>query len=72
MTCPLRNFPHAPEPDPVETVRACLHADRLAIAASETYADIVARCCDAWNVFARDSATVRSTTRREYATTVKS
>ncbi|MBC7285680.1 MAG: hypothetical protein H5U12_30450, partial [Hoeflea sp.] len=45
---------------------------RLSISVFETYEDIVARCCDAWNFFANDSVTVRSITTREYAKTVKS
>jgi transposase len=56
--------PYAPELNPVENVRACLSV-------FETCEDIVARCCDAWNFFANDIATVRSITTREYAKTVK-
>ena len=59
--------PYAPELNPVENVSACLRANRLAISVFETYADIVARCCDAWTFFANESASVRSIPIREYA-----
>ena len=60
-----------PELNPVENVWAYLRANRLAISVFETYEDIVARCCDAWNFFANDIAAVRSITTREYAKPVK-
>ena len=63
--------PYAPELNPIENVWAYLRANRLAISVFESYDDIVARCCDAWNFFANDTATVRSITTREYAKTVK-
>ncbi|MGI3213305.1 IS630 family transposase [Roseovarius tibetensis] len=63
--------PYAPELNPVENVWAYLRANRLAISVFETYEDIVARSCDAWNFFANDIATVRSITTREYAKAVK-
>lgn len=63
--------PYAPELNPVENVWAYLRANRLAISVFQTYDDIVARCCDAWNSFANDTATVRSITTREYAKAVK-
>ncbi|WP_297773316.1 hypothetical protein [uncultured Roseovarius sp.] len=50
--------------------RAYLGANRLVISVFETYEDILARCCDAWNAFANDIATVRSITTREYAKAV--
>lgn len=63
--------PYAPELNPIENVRACLRANRLAISVFETYDEIVARCCEAWNFFANDIDTVRSITTRDYAKTVK-
>lgn len=62
--------PYAPELNPVENVWAYLRANRLAISVFDTYDDIVARCCDAWNFFANDPRRVRSITDREYARTV--
>ncbi|MFV0293668.1 MAG: IS630 family transposase, partial [Paracoccus sp. (in: a-proteobacteria)] len=59
--------PYAPELNPVENVRAWLRANRLAISVFDTYDDIVARCCGAWNFFANDTNRVRSVTDREYA-----
>lgn len=64
--------PYAPELNPIENVRAYLRANRLAISIFETYDDIVAKCCDAWNFFANDIPTVRSITTRDYAKAVNS
>ena len=54
-----------------DTASGTLTANRLAISVFETYDDIVARCCDAWNFFANDINMVRSITNREYAKAVK-
>jgi hypothetical protein len=62
--------PYAPELNPIENVWACLRANRLAISVFETYDEIIARCCDAWNFFANDAATVQSITTRQYTKTV--
>ena len=71
-TIPLMPIPPcAPEIDPVGNLRACLRASRRAISLSETCGDIVARCCDAWNFFANDIATLRSITGRDYAKAVR-
>ena len=63
--------PYAPELNPIENAFAYLRANRLAISVFETYDEIVARYCDAWNFFANDIDTVRSITTRDYAKTVK-
>ena len=63
--------PYAPELNPIENVWAYLRANRLAISVFETYDEIVAKCCDAWNFFAENIDTVRSITSRDYAITVK-
>ena len=63
--------PYAPELNPIENVRAYLRANRLAISVFETEAEIVSRCCDAWNFFANDIDTVRSITNRNYAKAVR-
>ena len=63
--------PYAPELNPIENVRAYLRANRLAISVFETEAEIVNRCCDAWNFFANDIDTVRSITNRDYAKAVR-
>ena len=63
--------PYAPELNPIENVRAYLRANRLAISVFETEAEIVSRCCDAWNFFANDINTVRSITARDYAKAVR-
>jgi len=62
--------PYAPDLNPIENVRAYLRANRLAIPVFETYDEIVTRCCDAWNFFANDTATVQSITSRDYAKAV--
>ena len=54
--------PYAPELNPIENVWAYLRANRLAISVFETEAEIVNRCCDAWNFFANDIDTVQSIT----------
>lgn len=64
--------PYAPELNPIENVWAYLRANRLAISVFETYDEIVARCCEAWNFFANDTASVRSITSRDYAKAVRS
>ena len=62
--------PYAPELTPIENAFVYLRANRRAISVFETYEEIVTRCCDAWNVFANDTATVRSITTRDYAKAV--
>ncbi|TFL17228.1 transposase, partial [Jannaschia formosa] len=63
--------PYAPELNPIETVRAYLRANRLAISTMDTRDDILTRCCEAWNFFAGDPDRVRSITNREYAKAVR-
>ena len=46
-------------------------ANRRAICVPETCGDIVARCCDAWNFFANNIATLRSIAARDYAKAVR-
>ncbi|TJZ89042.1 hypothetical protein FA743_19430 [Paracoccus gahaiensis] len=62
--------PYAPELNPVENIWAYLRANGLAITVFDTYADIVDRCCNAWNAFANDPERVRSIATREYAKAV--
>ncbi|MCA3443093.1 MAG: hypothetical protein INF52_06910 [Rhodobacter sp.] len=71
-TIPLMPLaPHAPRINPVGNVRACLRASRRAICVSETCGDIVARCCNAWNFFAKDITSLRSIPARDDAKAVK-
>ena len=63
--------PHAPNSTPIENVRADLRANRLAMSLFETYDATVVRCCEAWNVLAGDSDTVRSITGRDSQTSIK-
>lgn len=63
--------PYAPVLNPIENVWAYIRANRLAISVFETCDEIVTRCCDAWNFFANDIATVQSITNRDYAKAVK-
>ncbi|MCA3488711.1 MAG: hypothetical protein IOC98_13515 [Rhodobacter sp.] len=62
--------PQDPELNPVGNVRASLRASRPAISVCETCQDIVARCCNAWNVFASGIATLRPMTARDSARAV--
>ena len=63
--------PYAPELNPIENVRACLRANRLAISVFETDAEIMERWCDAWTFFAGDIEAIKSITSRDYAKAVK-
>ncbi|MFV0360330.1 MAG: IS630 family transposase [Tropicimonas sp.] len=62
--------PYAPELNPAENIWAWLSANRLATSLFDTYDDIVARCCNAWNFFANDPSRIRSIADREYARAV--
>jgi transposase len=59
--------PYSPELNPIEPVWEYLRGNKLAITVFDTYDDIVDKCCDAWNFFADDLATVVSITSREWA-----
>ena len=63
--------PYAPELNPIKNVWACLRANRPVISVLETEAEIVYRCCEAWNFFANDIDTVQSITARDYAKTFR-
>lgn len=56
--------PYAPELNPVENVWAYLRANKLAITVFDTYDDIVAACCTAWNFLANDPEAIASITSR--------
>jgi len=62
--------PQDPELNPVGNVLAHLCASHPAISVCETCQDIVARYCNAWNVFASDLATLRPMTARDSARAV--
>jgi transposase len=59
--------PYSPELNPIETVWEYLRSNKLAITVFDSYDDIVDTCCDAWNFFADDLATVVSITSRPWA-----
>jgi hypothetical protein len=59
--------PYAPELNPVENVWQYLRSNKLAITVFDSYADIVDKCCTAWNFFANDTAAVTSITTRQWA-----
>ena len=56
--------PYAPELNPVENVWQHLRGNGLSNTVFDSYPDIVEACCDAWNCFIDDPATVASTTSR--------
>jgi transposase len=58
--------PYAPELNPVENVWAYLRANKLAITVFDSYAEIVDKCCEAWNFFASSPEIVTSITSREW------
>jgi hypothetical protein len=59
--------PYAPELNPVENVWEYLRKNKLAITVFDGYADILDKCCQAWNFFANDKAAVASITMRNWA-----
>ena len=59
--------PYAPELNPVENVWQYLRSNKLASTVFDGYADIVDKCCTAWNFFAEDTKTVASITTRSWA-----
>ena len=59
--------PYAPELNPVENIWEYLRKNKLAITVFDGYADIVDKCCQAWNFFANDKAAVASITSRNWA-----
>ena len=59
--------PYAPGLNPVENVWQYLRGNKLAITVFDSYADIVDKCCIAWNFFAEDTKTVASITTRSWA-----
>jgi hypothetical protein len=59
--------PYAPELNPIENVWAYLRSNKLAITVFDSYDDIVARCCEAWNFFAQDPSAITSITTRSWA-----
>ena len=58
--------PYAPELNPIENVWDYLRKNKLATTLFDTYDDIVDTCCEAWNFFANDPATVASITSRNW------
>ncbi len=59
--------PYAPELNPVENVWQYLRANKLAITVFDGDADIVDKCCTAWNFFANDTAAIATITTRQWA-----
>lgn len=59
--------PYAPELNPVENVWQFLRANKRAITVFNDYAEIVDKCCEAWNFFADNSQLVTSITSRGWA-----
>ncbi len=59
--------PYSPELNPIENVWQYLRQNNLAITIFDSYADIVDKCCDAWNFFANDPTAVASITSRSWA-----
>ena len=57
----------APELNPMENVRACLRANKLAITAFDSHEDIPDKCQDTWNFFENDPGRISSITGRDRA-----
>jgi transposase len=60
--------PYAPELNPMENVWEYLRANKLSAGVWDTYEAILQACADAWNWFISDTARVRSTGTRQWAT----
>ena len=63
----LKLPPYAPEPDPVENIRAYLRGNGLSDTVFESYEDIAGKSCDAWMFFASDPDRIASVTTRDRA-----
>jgi hypothetical protein len=59
--------PYAPELNQIENVWAYLRSNKLAITVFDSYDAIVAKCCEAWNSFAKDPSAIASITSRGWA-----
>lgn len=64
----LKLPPYSPELNPIENVWEYVRKNKLAITVFDSYADIVDKCCNAWNFFANDKRAVASITARNWAT----
>lgn len=60
--------PYAPELNPIENVWQYLRANKLAITVFDSYAEIVDKCCEAWNFFAKCPSVITSITSRDWIT----
>jgi transposase len=63
----LKLPPYSPELNPIENVWEYVRKNKLAITVFDSYADIVDKCCTAWNFFANDKLAVASITSRNWA-----
>lgn len=63
----LRLPPYAPELNPIENIWDYLRSNYLSLRLWDSYEDIVAACCAAWNAFIADTQRVASVTKREWA-----
>ena len=59
--------PYSPELNPLENVWEYLRKNKLALTVFDSYADILDKCCQAWNFFANDKSAVASITSRRWA-----
>jgi transposase len=59
---------YSPELNPIENVWGYLRSNKLSNTVYETYEEILATCCDAWNFFANDPDRIASITARTWAT----
>ena len=63
----LKLPPYAPEPNPMENVRAYPHANKPAITVFNSDEDILDRCQAAWNFLANNADRIKSITQRQWA-----
>ncbi len=62
----LKLPPYAPELNPMENVWQYLRANQLAITVFDSYEDILGKCAEARNFFAKDPKRITSITERDW------
>ena len=62
----LKLPPYSPELNPMENVWQYLRSNKLAITVFDTYNEILDKCTDAWNFFAKDPKRIISITHRDW------
>ena len=62
--------PYAPDLNPMENIWQYLRTNKLTITVFDTDDEILDKCSDAWNFFAKDPARINSITHRDWITVI--